>query len=322
MDDAAGFRILFRVQIGKALYIQETSLDTYFGGRRITIKSDKTNQPLSQAHWIILSARGFSTETEAQHFGEKLRTAMEIGALCTHLGIDTGEDKELSSFNQDLLRSRGTLGPDESLAPHKHGLAVLPDKEHLLIRLGPARLLELLQPTDLTDAIMTLGNQSLAVQPDIMNSVRLLNLALINADEHAQILLAFSAVEAAAQSPSWTEKQREYITQLADQTASRFPDSDERTEITNAIRRLYNGSLRQSVIRLLRENNLSNLKQQWDDVYGRRSAVVHGKKQLSKQELHILATDTIQLCGKIILSLIKQHGIQLPPIAKSRFKSL
>ena len=107
MDDAAGFRILFRVQIGKALYIQETSLDTYFGGRRITIKSDEGNQPLSQAEWIVLSTRGFSTETEAQHFGEKLRTAMKIAALCTCLGIDTGEDKYLSSFNQDLLRSKG-----------------------------------------------------------------------------------------------------------------------------------------------------------------------------------------------------------------------
>ena len=32
MDNAAGFRILFRVQIGKALYTQETSLDTYFDG--------------------------------------------------------------------------------------------------------------------------------------------------------------------------------------------------------------------------------------------------------------------------------------------------
>ena len=322
MDNAAGFRILFRVQIGKALYTQETSLDTYFDGRRITIQSDETNQPLSQAEWIVLSARGFSTETEAQHFGEKLRTAMEIAALCTCLGIDTGEDKDLSSFNQDLLRSRGTLGPDESLAPHRHGLAVLPDKRHLLLKMGPASLLNLLQPADLTDSITELGNQSLTIRPAIAAPLRLLNLALINSDRRAQILLAFSAVEAAAQTRPWTEKQHEYIAQMTDDIKREFPGSEEHAEIAKAIRLLHHGSLRQSVIRLLRENDLAHLKKEWDDIYGRRSAVVHGKTQLSKPELNSLANDAIQLCGTIILGLVRQNSIQLPPIADTRFESL
>ena len=143
--------------------------------RSSSSQTTKTN-PLSQSEWIVFSARGFSTETEARHFGERLRIALELAALCTRLGIDTGEDEELSSFNQDLLRSRGTLGPDESLAPHRHGLAVLPDRSHLLLKMGPARLLNLLQPADLTDSIMNLGNQSLAIQPDIAAPLRLLNL--------------------------------------------------------------------------------------------------------------------------------------------------
>ena len=169
---------------------------------------------------------------------------------------------------------------------------------------------------------MNLGNQSLAIQPDIAAPLRLLNLAVINSDRHAQILLAFSAVEAAAQTRPWTEKQHEYIAQMADDIKRKFPDSEEHAEIANAIRLVHRVSLRQSVIRLLRENDLAHLKQEWDGIYGRRSAVVHGKTQLSEPELNRLANDAIQLCGTIILGLVRQNGIQLPPIADTRFESL
>ena len=322
MDEQTGFRILFRVRIGKTLDSQEPSLETHLDGRQITIKSDDENQPLSESEWVVLSARGFSAETEAQQFGDKLRTAMEIAALSARLGVDTGRDEELSYFNPAPLRSEGILEPDESLVPHRHGLAVLPDKEMLLIKAGPVRIQVRQRPTSLMEAIAALSGQSLAIQSAIAAPLRLLNLALINSDRHAQVLLAFSAVEAAAQTRPWTNKQHEYMTQLADGIGRRFPDSEEHAEIAEAVRRLHRVSLRQSVIRLLGENDLSHLKKQWDAVYGRRSAVVHGKTQLSRQELDSLATDAVQLCGTIILGLIRQSGVQLPPIADAGFESL
>lgn len=316
MDHTTGFRIHFRVRFGKTLSTQNTSLDTYFDGRAITIKSDNDNQPLSEAEWVVLSVRGFSTEAEAQEFGEKLRTAMEIAALSTRLGIDTGQDEKLSYFNPDVLRSAGILGPDESPVPHIHGLAVSPDKEQLLARAGPLKLGFGIQPAALTDAITALSGQSLAIQPAFIASLRLFNLAVVSTDRHAQIVLAFSAVEAAAQGPSWTQRQREFITQQAEEIETNFPNSEEHSEISEAIRRLHHRSLRQSVIRLLRENNLDHLKRQWDNVYARRSAVVHGERELSKQEMNDLANDAIKLCRKIILDLVRQEGIQLPPNAE------
>ena len=312
MNQITGFRICFRVRLGKSLNTENTFLETIFDSRPITIKSDNDNQPLSEAEWVVLSARGLCTETEAQQFGTRLRTVMEIAALCSRLGIDTGQDEQLSYFKADILRSAGVLAPDESLVPHIHGLAVTPDSDQFLAKSEPIRARIAIRPAALTDAIATLSNQSLAIRPAIFDSLRLFNLAVASTDRHAQIVLAFSAVEAAAQGNPWTEVQREFITQQADDIETNFPDSEEHAEIAEAIRRLHHHSLRQSVIRLLRNNNLYHLKRQWDDIYGRRSAVIHGERGLSKQELDSLANDAIKLCRKIMLGLIRKEGIQVP----------
>jgi hypothetical protein len=56
MTEPVGFRLRLRVRIGKALTASELSLSVKLAGREVTIKSQKKDQPLSEATWIIFGA--------------------------------------------------------------------------------------------------------------------------------------------------------------------------------------------------------------------------------------------------------------------------
>jgi hypothetical protein len=151
--------------------------------------------------------------------------------------------------------------------------------------------------------------------------VRLLNLALMNNEPLTKIVLAISAVEALGQDETWTEAQIDLIKKLAAEVEEGAGNQDEeRLEVAEALRRsLHRISLRQGVMRVLSRLGLSDLRDEWDRVYGLRSSVFHGSCGLDDNELRQLADETIALCAKIILALIKRHGIKLPSVAKRRF---
>jgi hypothetical protein len=51
---------------------------------------------LNNAKWVVFIAKGFETEKAARHFGERLRSQVELAALSCRLGVDTGQNQPTS----------------------------------------------------------------------------------------------------------------------------------------------------------------------------------------------------------------------------------
>ena len=105
--DMSGFRIRLRVRIPKGLTSEATSLNVMVMNKDVTITSQNKEEPLNKAKWIILGARGFSTEEAAQHFGTRLRSIVQLAALSSRLGVDAGEDKPTDWMSEDFARKTG-----------------------------------------------------------------------------------------------------------------------------------------------------------------------------------------------------------------------
>ncbi len=84
---------------------------------------------------------------------------------------------------------------------------------------------------------------------------------------------------------------------------------------------LFPLSLRQGVMRLLARLGLDQLRKEWEQLYGIRSGLFHGKARLSKSEINQAAMDTVTLCGRIILATVANEGARIPSIAATHFNT-
>lgn len=209
--EAIRFRLRLQVRIGRILGTDEVCLTTRLAGREVTIRSREEGQPISKAKWIVLGARGFATEPEARAFGERLRANVQLAAICSCLGADAGLDKVLGWINEDVFRSMGLLEPHQRSGPHVHGLSILPDDDNTVTFYSEAQGTTTSNPDLFLDAMRELAEQPSITESTITLSVRLLNLARINPEPLARIVLTFSSVETLAQDESWSDKQRVLI---------------------------------------------------------------------------------------------------------------
>ena len=130
MTDATRYGLWLTFRVGKRLQASEAVLTASMLGKKVTIKSEREGQPLSESFWLVASCTGFDSETEAKAFGEELRRAMHLAGLGARVGVDAGdpgEDRTRSWINPDILEPVGDTHPDLRLAPDVHGLVVLPD---------------------------------------------------------------------------------------------------------------------------------------------------------------------------------------------------
>jgi hypothetical protein len=220
MVEPAGCRVRLRVRITKALNTEDISRTINIAGREVQVCSQKRNQPLSEAVWIVFLAGGFSTEEEARDFGKRLITITEVAGLCSGLGVDVGQDKPTSWVSEEFARAVHGLQPHEEIFPNVHGLAIIPDDGSARFLIVEASGTVRAAPEHLLDAMTETAT---GLRGDISTAeggVRLLNHALINPEPLAKITLSLSAVEALAQNERWTEKQSTLIRNLATQVDS------------------------------------------------------------------------------------------------------
>lgn len=321
MTDETGFRIRLRVRIAKALTTDATSLSVEVANKGVSITSQNKSEPLNKAKWVVLHARDFKTEDEAQRFGDRLCSIVQLAALASRLGADIGQNKPSGWMSEDFARSSGIIKAHERIAPNVHGLSILPDDDYTRIPIINIEGIVTASPEHLMSAIEELGNSSSLAFGPASNGVRLLNLALMTSEPLAQMVLAFSAVEEVGQNEQWTEAQTAVIKQLAEaaETHKQLTE-DERLEVARAIRSgLFPLSLRQGVIRVLTALGLDHLRKEWDRLYGIRSGVFHGTARPSDSELHQAAMETLTLCGQIILAIVAKEGTNVPSIAATHF---
>ena len=322
--EAVSYLVRVQVKVGKRLNADASCLTARTLGRPISIKS--RSGPISKTDWLVLEACGFSSESEARHFGERLRLLATIAGLCSHLGLDAGRDTTLGRFNEQALRSMG-FEHDFRVPPEVHGILVLPDDGKSWFVHANASLSVTSDPGQLIEALEQLADNSasfdVAQYPALLvNSLRLLNLAMIADDSRAKIVLAIAAVEGLIRDEKWSDRQRKWFTDMI--SSLQAEDDNELGEIAVALasQRMHRISLRQGVFRLLKENGLQHYRARWDDLYERRSGLFHGTLVLDRQQIHRLANDTIKLCVTIVLTILTNRGIVLPPIAAVHFGDL
>ena len=302
-NETSGFRLYLQVRIGKALNTDEAFLTTCLDGREVTIRAS-LSQPLSEAEWLIFGARGFPTESKARAFGERLRANVQLAALCSSPGVDTGRDEVLSWISEEYGREAGWLKPHQRIGPDKHGLVILPDDDNTVFGRGRAEGTVTSSPERFLEAMRELAEQPSITETALALSVRLLNLARINSEPLARIMLAVSAVENVAKGEKWSAEQRDCINKLA----AKITDP----EVKEAVDRMHRFSIRQGIKRVLESNSLDHLWKEWNCLYKRRSSLFHGDREFTNQEIGELASKATKLCDEIIFGIIKQKGIKLP----------
>ena len=232
-------------------------------GKNVTIKPEKEGEPLSKASWLILSCGGFAMETAARAFAEELRRAAHMAGVCARVGMDAGdpgEDRTLSRINPDILNFDPVAGRDFRLGPDVHGVAVLPDNgKNLFVRArasGEARANAAAFVKALEEALPGSGRP----QPDaasIRRAVRMVNLAEMNDDPMAKVVLAIAAVEGLADEKPWSSQKREFVRKAAAWLEETEGGSESVKAVAESIRQLQRESIGKRVRGLLSANGLS-----------------------------------------------------------------
>ena len=198
--------------------------------------SQKPNQPLSEATWIVFQTAGFSTEEEARRFGEQLRKIAEFAGLCPRLGIDVGKDEPTGWVSEEFVRFRGLIQPHERILPNIHGLAIFPDDGNTRFPLVEVDAIVRAVPEQLLNTMTEVAIGFPANFSTAENGVRILNLALINPQPLARIAHSLSATESLGQDETWTQRQTVLISELAMQVESSSNSDAEYKEVTEAKR--------------------------------------------------------------------------------------
>lgn len=274
-------------------------------GRRVTVESARGHKPLQESPWVAMTASGFDTPEAAYAFGQRLKLTVQLIAARNRIGTDCGAEKPLGaigSIYRDAIFEQSGIWMRNSI----HGLDIFEDRENVRFVSGEATIQTLINPARFFDEVQRYHLSVDSLTPTARDIVLLLNFALMTDEPVAQAVFAISAVEMIGQQDDWNETQLTAIERLAlnvkeDETLS----SEEADEISDAIRRsLHKLSLRQGVLRLLKRLDLSDLKRDWDALYGERCELVHGLAPEPGKSYEGLANKAITLCGYILLTAL------------------
>lgn len=305
MNTKEKFRARFRFRLQKKLNIKAKEYRLEVCTHKVVLTSQLDEMDICDSEWLVMNTKSFDSEEEARTFVRKLKTACEVSSAGARLGIDSGVDLATSGFGK-IVKDRVHEQTGIILRNNVHGIDVFPDEPNVRIghisATGTVRAQQDPFLTDINSYFETVENATQRTTDIIL----LLNYALMRPDPIAQIVFAFSAVEMLGQNEEWSPVQKQLINDVAkyaqDHTIGSQADRD---EVTEAIRKgMYKLSLRQGVLRLLTTLDLNHLKPIWDELYSKRSTLVHGLAPKPGMDYGELAFKTVSLCGHILLKAI------------------
>ena len=248
------YRLWLKVRVGKSLGTEDRALTASVAGRTVTIEPENREEPLSKASWLVMSCGGFETEVQARAFGEELRRATHLAGLCNRLGADAGdpgEDRTVSWLKPEIVRN---VSPDVRLAPDVHGLVLLPDDGNNLFARSRVNAQVLANAGHFARSLEECLPENAPLRsgsPSIRRAIRVLNLAEINEDPIAKLVLAVSTIEGLAEDPPWSDEQRQLIENAAAWLDRAHGDHEEVEQVVEAIRQVRRESIRQRIRKLL-----------------------------------------------------------------------
>jgi hypothetical protein len=302
------FRTRFRFRLQKRLDISAKRYAFKFAEREVVLSVPQPSVDIKESCWLVMNARGFSTEVDARSFASKLKDSCEFSSVATRLGVDAGVDKATSSFaavvKEHALEQSGIL-----LRNNIHGVDVFIDDPR--VRIGDISGIGsvLMAPDPFLSDLNRFHEHVERASQVTRDIVLLLNYALMMPEPVAQIIFAFSAVEMLGQREDWSTERKRLLTELgAWAEESELGSAEERHEVADAIKRgTHKLSLRQGVLRLLTSLRLEHLKGSWDEMYGQRSTLVHGLAPRPGVNYAELAQRVVSLCGQILLEAIARE---------------
>jgi hypothetical protein len=302
--DPMTWRVRLRFRLQKRLNIQANEHHLSISGHEVVLSPQVTEQAIRDNEWLVMNARGFTSQDEALRFGTKLRSALEVSAVAVRVGVDAGRDLATTGLGrgvrEEILRSTGALVRDNI-----HGLDVFVDNPNTrIIHLSATGSVLASAEPFLSDLGELYGSPTASQR--VADVILLLNYALMRPEPVAQIVFAVSAVESLGQDETWSPDQRRLLRELSRAAEESATGTDaERREVSDAIEKsLHRLTLRQGVFRLLDSLGLANLKRAWDALYAERSILVHGLAPRPGADYGDLAHRTVGLCGQILLKAI------------------
>jgi hypothetical protein len=291
--------------VRKKFNVEEPTLTFKVRDHDVVLTSEDTDAPINKTSWLVMNCRNFGSEAEAQLFAEKLKIASDFSSVAARIGIDSGLDRPSGGIS-DVIKERVRSETGYILRSSIHGVDVFPDEPQIRFFNVNAEATVLTNPDRFLAGLANFFVDPATVSQRAKDIIVLLNYALMRPDPIAQIVFATSAVEMLGQQEVWSPDQQRLLDELAlAATSSTIGTSEERDEVATSIKRgLHKVGLRQGVLRLLDRHGLSGLRKSWDDLYGRRSTLVHGLAPRPGVDYSTLAFDTVNLCGRILLTVL------------------
>jgi hypothetical protein len=307
VSETVTWRARLRFRVEKGIRIEANEHRLLIAGRDVSLTPTAANLRIMDSEWLVMNARGFASEDEARHFGNRLKTALDVAAIGSRLGVDTGRNLATSSLAQSIRESVAEQGVD--LRNNVHGLDVFVDRPSTRIFDISAKGTVHVAPEPLLRDLDEIVQAAVIPSERTADVILLLNYALMRREPVAQIVFAISAVEALGQGEGWSEDQKQLLREIAIAAEQSVIGTDsKRQEVAAAIRKgLHRLTLRQGVFRLLDRLGLQHLKKPWDDLYADRSTLVHGLAPQAGAEYGTLATSAVNLCGQILLRAVAQE---------------
>ena len=302
------YRVRFRFRLQKQLHLDQKEYRFQIQGHEVVLSPQTTDLNISDSNWLVMNVRGFESEEEAKTFGRKLKSACELSSVASRLGLDSGIDLPTAGLGQ-LARDRVREESGFHVRDNVHGIDVFVDDSSVRIFSMSATGTVRAMPDRFLGDLDRLFEASNPVSQKTKDIVLLLNYALLRSEPVAQIVFAFSAVEMLGQQETWSNDQKRIIDELVVAVQKTgIGLVDEREEVIDAINKsLHKLSLRQGVMRLLTSLNLNHLKKNWDKLYRERSSLVHGLAPKPGVDYSVLANESINLCGHILLTAISRE---------------
>lgn len=301
-----------RLRLASKLSTDAEEIKAEFCGRRIVIRSRKRGEPLNSADWIVILARRFKTPEAATKFGFDLQAAISAIAAMRSVPIDVGFDNAATLTFSDAVKD-AVAKTGAWLIDDVHGVSVYPDTQPAMIMTGEATATTSFVPSWITGPLGVYGQRLTRLDDKGRESSLLMNAAFMAPHPVAMITLAVAAVELLAANERWNANQKQWIKGLREHLkGSDSLSAEEQGELQQAIDGLNNFGALSRTRRLLRDLELDELLERWNELYRKRSRLFHGNKVIPFPQLQAMGGEALTLGQAVVQAYIERStGVKI-----------